>query len=99
MKKQIRSILGHAFVMGRRNLKSYGLLSVTIVLSFSLLLGYLLLTDSATFNKYKDLFQLRREVVRVYLGEAGSAKAQVFQEKASQMEDTHAITIFQTLGY
>ena len=98
MKKQIRSILGHAFVMGCRNLKGYGLLSVTIVLSFSLLLGYLLLTDSATFNKYKDLFQLRREVVRVYLGEAGSAKAQVFQEKASQMEDTHAITIFQTLG-
>ena len=39
MKKQIRSILGHAFVMGRRNFKSYGLLSVTIVLSFSLLLG------------------------------------------------------------
>lgn len=98
MKKQIRSILGHAFVMGRRNLKSYGLLSVTIVLSFSLLLGYLLLTDSATFNKYKDLFQLRREVVRVYLGEAGSSRAQLFQEKVSQMEDSHAMTVFQTTG-
>lgn len=98
MRKRMRSILGHAFVMGHRNLKSYGLLSVTIVLSFSLLLGYLLLTDSATFNNYKDLFQLRREVVRVYLGEFGSSRAQLLQEKVSQMADSHTMTVFQTTG-
>lgn len=98
MKKRLRTILGHAFVMSRRHLKSYGMLSVTIALSFSLLLGYLLYTDSATYNEYKELFLLRREVVRVYLGDAGSAKAQVFQEKVRQMENTHSMNIFQVGG-
>ena len=41
--------------MVSRTLQSYMLLSVTIVLSFSLLLGYLLYTDPASYNKYKDI--------------------------------------------
>lgn len=54
------SILRHAFTMVFRTLKSYALLSVTIVLSLSLLLGYLLYTDTTLYNEYKDLFSQRR---------------------------------------
>lgn len=46
-------IARHAVVMAGRTLKSYALLSVTIVLSFSLLLGYLVYTDSSLYNDYK----------------------------------------------
>lgn len=51
MKHFVR-MLFHSGVMVRRNLRSYAMLSVTIVLSFSLLLGYLLYTDSKLYNKY-----------------------------------------------
>ena len=40
-KGKLFSLLRHAFQMVGRTWKSYALLSVTIVLSFSLLLGYL----------------------------------------------------------
>lgn len=44
-----------------RKWKSYALLSVTIVLSFSLLLGYLTFSDSAIYNENKELFSYRRQ--------------------------------------
>ena len=53
--KQPRFVLAHAFVMVRKHIRSYALLSVTIVLSFSLLLGYLVYTDTSLYNEYKEL--------------------------------------------
>ena len=47
MGRKLCSILCHSVTMVRRNLRSYGMLSVTIVISFSLLLGYLVLMDSS----------------------------------------------------
>ena len=51
MKKGFR-ILKHSLTMVGRTLRSYMLLSVTIVLSFSLLLGYLGFVDSEIYNEY-----------------------------------------------
>lgn len=42
------------------------MLSVTIILSFSILLGYLSFVDSGLFNQYKRVFAAPREVVTVY---------------------------------
>ena len=42
-------------MMVMRNIKSYMLLSITIVISFTILLGYLIYIDSSTYNEYKEV--------------------------------------------
>ena len=66
--KRIRkpSLLAHAAKMLWRNRSSYAMLSVTIVLSFSLLLGYLAFTDSDLYDRYKVIFSSCRDVVMAY---------------------------------
>lgn len=54
------SFLRHAITMVGRTIKSYAMLSVTIVMSFSVLLGYMGYTDSSLYNQYKDLLSQRR---------------------------------------
>ena len=66
--KRIRkpSAIAHAAKMLWRNKSSYAMLSVTIVLSFSLLLGYLSFMDSDLYNRYKVIFSARKDVVMTY---------------------------------
>lgn len=56
----------HAIRMVRRNFKSYAMLSITIALSFSVLLGYLLLSDSNHYNSFKEIFSTPNQVVMAY---------------------------------
>ena len=58
-----RSLVLHAGRMVGRTLRSYAMLSVTILLSFSFLLGYLVFTDSQLHNSYKDVLHQDRHVV------------------------------------
>lgn len=82
------SILRHAMVMVGRTLKSYALLSVTIVMSFSLLLGYLVFTDANLYNEYADLFAYRRGDVLVrHTGDNGE-KLSLFLENLDEMDGT-----------
>lgn len=60
------ALLHHSVLMLWRNRKSYAMLSVTIILSFSLLLGYLAFTDSQLYNRYKHLFSLNPETMIAY---------------------------------
>lgn len=53
----------HAAKMLLRNRKSYALLSVTIILSFSVLLCYLTFVDSKAYNDYKEIFAVPGNVV------------------------------------
>lgn len=55
--------VAHASKMMLRNRKSYALLSVTIVLSFSVLLCYLGFVDSGTYHDYKEVFAVPGNVV------------------------------------
>lgn len=64
--KRLFLTLRHAALMFRRNIRSYLLLSVTIVLSFSLLLGYLGYTDTSLYNKYRYTFSMRRGDVVIH---------------------------------
>lgn len=66
--KRIRkpSAIAHAAKMLWRNRSSYAMLSVTIVLSFSLLLGYLAFMDSDLYNRYKIIFYAPKDVVMAY---------------------------------
>lgn len=84
MKRKPFRILRHAVTMVGRTLRSYGLLSVTIILSFSLLLGYLVWTDSSLYNKYKGIFSKDRNVVVVFDGQLKNPSfAQMLKEKAA----------------
>jgi len=64
--KNKNKALDHALLMVGRNKKSYVLLSVTIILSFSLLLGFFVWTDSQMYNKYKDIFSVSPNVAALF---------------------------------
>lgn len=88
MKNTPFRILRHAGTMAGKELHSYAMLSVTIVLSFSLLLGYLLWTDSSLYNTYKELFSQDRNIVAVDDAKLKStAFTQALKEKASEYGD------------
>ncbi|MDO4543820.1 MAG: ABC transporter permease [Clostridia bacterium] len=57
----------HACTMVGRNGRAYIKLSVTVVLSFTLLLGYMALTDARLYNQYAKVFTLPKEVVQCYV--------------------------------
>lgn len=94
------SVLRHSFQMVRRTWKSYALLSVTIVLSFSLLLGYLTFSDSAIYNENKDLFSYRRQDIRLYISAEDADKLPLLVDGLSAMENTaYYVTYAYFLGY
>lgn len=83
--------------MVRRNLKSYGLLSVTIILSFSLLLGYLAFVDSASYNRYKEVFSLDRSLV-FSVADTDAYRDRILREKASGIGTTKSLLIHAVRG-
>ncbi len=63
--------LRHALQMVGRNRRAYGKLSVTVVLSFTLLLAYMAWTDAGLYNRYAKVFSLPRQVVQCYTYDKG----------------------------
>ena len=93
MKRKLFGVLRHAVTMVRRNLRSYRLLSVTIVMSFALLLGYLGFMDSQHYNRFKSTFAQNRNMV--FLEEKmDPALAQVLTEKAGEIGNTQSQLLY-----
>ena len=88
--------LGHAAKMVWRNKKRYAFLSVTIVLSFSLLLGYLLYTDSRNYNNYKEIFSRDRGIVILGTEDKSSAYWERVDRLLEKIHDTHAYPMLST---
>lgn len=86
-----KSILRHATMMVGRTLKSYALLSVTIVLSFALLLGYLVFTDSTLYNRYREIFAADRGMIYIRDIYLENAKLEMLLQKAEEIGDTSAV--------
>lgn len=86
-----KSIFCHAIIMVRRNLRSYAMLSVTIILSFSLLLGYLTYTDSTQYNRYKEIFAADRGMIVQRDTYFENSKLEVFLERAADIGNTQSI--------
>ncbi len=94
MKNHFR-ILRHSVTMVGRTLRSYLMLSVTIVLSFTLLLGYLGFVDSEIYNEYKNVFKTNRGYIKVTEGLGGSAQQfSALLDKISEREDTMFYTVY-----
>lgn len=74
------------------------LLSVTILLSFSLLLGYLFFTDASIYNKYREIFSYRRGDVLVRDSSGDSKKMMAFLDKLDTMDGTNYYVYYHSLG-
>ncbi len=84
----------HALVMVKRNIRSYALLSVTVVLSLALLLGYMLYTDASLYNEYKEILSKRRGdvLIKDFLWEDN--KINTLMDNLSEIEDTSQYLIY-----
>lgn len=94
MKRKICAVFRHAATMVRRKIKSYLFLSVTIVLSFSLFLGYLLYTDASLYNRYKEIFALDRNFVQT--GSGSYASLSLLYEKIGEIGNSACMIDFTT---
>ncbi len=56
----------HACKMLRRNLRSYLMLSITLVFSFGVLLAYFAFSDSRSYNAHKEIMSSPCEIVMAY---------------------------------
>ena len=96
MVNKLFRIFRHAIIMVRRTLKSYVMLSVTIVLSFSLLLGYLIYTDSSSYNKYKYIFSQDRNVLSLYDANMENEKVEILLKQVDEMENAYHYIMYET---
>ena len=94
---QVFRNIGHAAKMVRRNLRSYRLLSVTIILSFALLLGYLGFVDSTNYNRYKEVFAQDRSLV-FSVAPTDNYRDRILREKASKIGLTNSILLYGVHG-
>lgn len=63
MKIKKSNLFIHSCIMVKKTYKNYLLLSVTVFLSFSLMLGYLVYTDSEIYNKFNEIFGASPHVI------------------------------------
>lgn len=94
-KKRFFAVLRHGALMVRRNLQRYAMLSVTIVLSLSFLLGYLLYTDASLYNRYKELFSWDRGNIAVHELASNARKMEVFLQEAGEVGETISYLTYQ----
>lgn len=87
--------LRHAARMVWRNRRSYVFLSVTIILSFSLLLGYLVLTDSRNYNYYKFRYARDRSTVLCNMDTGSEAVWEIFAKRLDRVGDTHYYSLWE----
>ena len=91
MKKKPFGILCHAVRMVRRNLRAYVALSVTIILSFSILLIFMGYMDSEHYNRYKGLLAKDPSLLSVSSTSLSAARADLLQKRAAEYGTTHTL--------
>jgi len=90
LKRKPFGILRHAFKMVVRNIRSYTMLSVTIILSFSILLGFMGYMDTEHYNTNKKILSLDRGFLRFSTRTMSPARIAQLQEKSAQYGNTHS---------
>ena len=88
-------MIGHGTLMMARTLRNYAMLSMSVVLSFSVLLGYLVYTDSTLFNEYKDVLYKPDGWVSVY-DKNKSAGDIASLQKLTENYPSYVMTHYQT---
>lgn len=78
------SRIGHACKMLRRNLRSYLMLSITLVFSFGVLLAYFAFSDSKSYNAYKEIMSSPREIVMAYSRNDSFEELQILNQQVME---------------
>lgn len=86
----------HACKMVKRNFRSYAMLSITIVFSFTILFSYLAFTDSTLYNDYKEIFSSNREIVMAYTYDQAEQIDALVRQVEEKVEDTSFYRYFET---
>lgn len=90
MKRKPFAVLRHAFKMVARNIRSYAMLSVTIILSFTILLGFMGYMDSEHYNTYKKILAMDRGYIHAHSRVLSPARVSQLQERAAEYGTTHS---------
>lgn len=93
----LSKIFIHGLKMVEKNKQSYLFLSVTIVISFSFLLGFLTYSDTNIYNSHKEIFAVPKELVIIHNQNAG--KMQLLKKKAQMMENTFCYSYYTQQNY
>jgi len=96
LKRNPFSVLRHAFKMVGRNIRSYAMLSVTIILSFSILLGFMGFMDSEHYNVNKKTLSLDRGYIRLHSMSLSPTRIAQLQERAAEYGTTHSVQYYRT---
>jgi len=91
LKRKPFGVFLHAIKMVGRNIRSYAMLSVTIILSLSVLLGFMGYMDTMHYNRNKTLFARDRSFLRVSSIGLNASSANRLQEKAEEIGTTHTL--------
>lgn len=105
MRHKIVVMFKHSSLMVKRNVRSYALLSITILISFTILLSFLAIVDSNIYNENKEIFSISPNVIILYDNGYDSdtikTKYNVLINKMSRMNGIHYYQYYQqqvTLG-
>ena len=82
-----------------KNRKSYILLSVTIVISFTIIGFYMVYLDSDIYNTHKYIMAESSKVAYVEYEETEEAKIKALKYKLSGMQDTHYYETSEIIGF
>ena len=74
----MKMLLNHSFQMLYKNIKAYIALSVTIIISLSILLGYLVFVDSNCYNNSKEAFSVSSSYI-IAQQESDNAKLKILE--------------------
>lgn len=75
--------------MIKKTFKNYLLLSVTAFLSFAIMFGYLIYTDSGIYNKYNELFSESPNIVLSYNTAEKASDIKLLVNQLEKLPDTH----------
>lgn len=82
-------IIKHSFLMIKKTFNNYLLLSVTAFLSFAIMFGYLIYTDSESYNKYKDLFAHNPNVIFSNNSAESKNELRAVTKQLDKLSETH----------
>lgn len=89
MKHKPFSVLRHAFKMVKRNIRSYAMLSVTIILSFTILLGFMGYMDTEHYNGSKHVLIKDRNILSFDTAKLSTARIMQLQKTVEAVGTTH----------
>ena len=95
---RIESRIGHACKMLRRNLRSYLMLSITLVFSFGVLLAYFAFSDSNSYNAYKEIMSSPREIVMAYSRNESFEELQILNKQVMEQIPGTSSYLYPVIG-